>query len=100
MANKILIEVDPEIEELIPNYLSSLQKTSENLTMALKVKDFDTCRRLGHNLKGSGGSYGFHFVSECGKFIELAAKDRQATVLERNIQELLEYLNHIEVKVA
>ena len=100
MKNKILIKIDAEIAELIPNYITSLQNTYQNLIHALKENDLETCNRLGHNLKGSGASYGFNFISEIGSYIEIASKNKQINIIESNLSELIKYLNNLEVKVA
>ena len=48
-------------------------------------------------MKGSGGGYGFDVISEIGKTIEQAAKDKNDDVIKNSVQELDSYLDRVEV---
>ncbi len=97
MSNKILIKVDKDLEDLIPGYLESLNTSSNAIKEAIESSDWSTCQKIGHNLKGSGGSYGFDFVSEMGGNIENAASQRNKEQIQGSIKDLKEYLNRVEV---
>ena len=54
-----------------------LVKCSENaakMLVALDQSDIETVATLGHNLRGSGGSFGFPPISEIGTVIQIAAE--------------------------
>ena len=97
MKNKILIKIDKDLEDLIPGYLESLNTSSKAITEAIESSDWITCQRVGHNLKGSGGSYGFDFVSEIGGNIENAASQKNQERIQVNNKDLKEYLGRVEV---
>ncbi len=98
MKNKIVVHVDSELEELVPSYLKNLQKSAQEIKEALTKKDMSQCARLGHNMKGSGGSYGFDFVSEIGREIEEAAKAEGAAKIKHCTQRLEDYLVKVDVQ--
>ena len=100
MSEKIIVKVDPELEELIPSYLQNLEKNTANIKAGLAKDDMELCRTLGHNMKGSGGSYGFDFVSAMGKEIEDAARTAKNEEIKNCIEKLEDYLKHIEVQCA
>ena len=100
MSEKIVVKVDPELEELIPSYLQNLEKNTANIKAGLKKDDMELCRSLGHNMKGSGGSYGFDFISEMGKQIEDAARTAKNKEIEECLGKLEDYLGRLEVRSA
>lgn len=90
-------EIDPEIRELIPGYLENRANDIPKLRNALSAKDFETIRTLGHNMKGTGKSYGLDRISEIGKSLELAAKNADLDFIDTGIGQLEEYLKHATV---
>jgi histidine phosphotransfer protein HptB len=97
---KIIIQIDPDLEELIPGFLENRSLDVEKLKSALKEYDFENLRSIGHSIKGVGGGYGFDLMSELGANIETAAKESDADVIRDNINRLDDYLNCIEVEYA
>ena len=54
----------------------------------LETNSFDSLRTFGHNIKGSGGMYGFNEVTEIGAVIEAAAKDEDMALIKSNLKNL------------
>ena len=96
-AEKIIVHADPEIADLIPGFLENRSKDAEKMAEALTQGDFETIRILGHSMKGAGGSYGFDAVTDIGKSLEQAAKDKDAEGIQKLVQELSAYLDRVEV---
>ena len=59
-----------EISELRSLYLDYLRGEIDLLRSVVVRKDLEEVREVGHRLKGSGGSYGFHHISELGEKIQ------------------------------
>ena len=97
---KIVIEIDSELKELIPGFLSKKNLETINLKNALSQKDYKTISNISHIIKGSGGGYGFDEMSEIGSLIEQLAKKSPPdnNLIEKEISRLLDYLNRLEVK--
>lgn len=91
------VHIDEELKELIPGYLKNRHKDIESITEALKNDDFSTIQTLGHSMKGSGGGYGFDLISEIGKKLEQAAKDKSRETITACLTELKDYLDHLEI---
>ena len=94
---KIRVHVDPDLQDLIPDYLKSRRKDLLNYQQALEKGDFDSIGVLGHSMKGSGGGYGFNDLSSIGRAIEKAAKNRDKESVHKSIIDLTEFLNKLEV---
>jgi histidine phosphotransfer protein HptB len=97
---KIIVQVDPDLEDLIPGFLENRITDVEKLRDELDKKDFDSICSIGHSIKGVGGGYGFKRMSELGANIETAAKENNAEVILENINDLDVYLKSIEIKYA
>ena len=96
-AEKIRVNVDPDLEELIPRFMENTMKDINNILLAASQKDHETIRRIGHSMKSYGIGYGFEYISEAGRTMEKAAIDgRFDTVLE-NVSKLKKYLDQVEV---
>lgn len=65
--------LDPDVAALLPGYLARRREDVERLETLLADGDLDAVRRLGHQLKGSGGSYGVPELSALGADLEDAA---------------------------
>ncbi len=96
-SEKIIITVDPDLEELIPSFLENRHKDIKSIQSALESGDYETIRILGHSMKGSGGGYGFDFISEIGEVIEQAAKDKNENEIVKSNSKLAGYLEQVEV---
>ena len=95
--DKIIVTVDPDLEDLIPGFLDNRAADREKLAEALAANDLQSIQSIGHNLKGVGGGYGFVKLSELGASIEIAAKEQESDTIAALIDQLAEYLDRIEV---
>ena len=72
-TSPILIKLEPEMEEIVPKYLANRAKDCVSLREFLASANFTELKRIGHNMKGTGGGYGFEDISRIGAAIEKAA---------------------------
>lgn len=94
---KIVVQVDADLEDLIPGYLQNRRKDAEAILQALESQDFETIRVLGHTMKGTGGGYGFDAITEMGRVLEEAAKSQNTQAIQQEVAALLGYLEAVEV---
>lgn len=64
----------PELAALRVIYLENQRRDLESLRYALKNEDFPVLREAGHNVKGTGATYGFSELSDIGRALEAAGK--------------------------
>jgi HPt (histidine-containing phosphotransfer) domain-containing protein len=94
---KIIVKVDPEIADLVPVFLSNRKKDIENMESCLEAQNFEQIERLGHSMKGSGGGYGFEGITEIGRLIEIAGKEKDVEGIKKGIEDLRDYLDRVEI---
>ena len=85
----------PRVAARVPAYLESCRQNVVDIRDALDRADFSTATVLGHNLRGSGGAFGFQHITDIGAGLELAAEDSDikasrgwATELDRYLDDL------------
>ena len=93
--NKVYI--DPDLEFLIPQFLENREEDIKNLEKLLEESEFEQIRIIGHSMKGSGGGYGFDYLTQIGSQIEKQAELKNKRELKKLIMELKNYLNNIEI---
>jgi signal transduction histidine kinase/DNA-binding NarL/FixJ family response regulator len=94
-VQNVLVMVDPALEALVPNYLDKRRQDLVKFAAALEGDDFETLRRLGHNLKGTGAGYGFDKLTEIGGEIEAGAKANNRPAVQVKVDELARYLENV-----
>lgn len=97
MAERIVVHVDPDLEDLIPGFLANRRADVDSLQAALARSDFEAIRITGHSMKGAGGGYGFDAITDIGAHIEQAALARDADAVRAGIGDLADYLARVEV---
>ena len=96
---KIEVRVDKGIANIVPEFLEHRRQDCKDMLDGLKAKNYEAVCLLGHNMRGSGGSYGFKRISELGEEIESLVIDiqKQSEQIEEAIDELSDYLEEINV---
>ncbi len=64
---------DPDMVELVEMFVDELPEKMEAFKSALEAGEIDTLRSLSHQLKGSGGGYGFPSITLAARQLENAA---------------------------
>jgi len=83
---------DEEWAEMQEMYINHTSKELEKIKTQLNLDSIDYIRTFGHNIKGSGGMYGFNEVTELGLLIENAAKEGNLDSIKSNLEVLEEFL--------
>lgn len=90
--------IKDELAPIIPRFMDNSKQELAAMAQALDAGDFETLSRLGHNAKGAGFGYGFKGMGEIGRKIELSAKDADERACRGAMDELQQYLEHVEVQ--
>jgi CheY-like chemotaxis protein len=97
-SEPIVIEMDPDLADLIPEYLERRQQDLENMRAALTSTDYETVRIVGHSMKGSGAAYGFDELTAIGSSLEQAAKAGDAEAIRHQLDAMASYLERVELR--
>ena len=83
---------DDEWAEMQEMYINHTFKELTSIKENINSVTFDSLRTFGHNIKGSGGMYGFNEITEMGAIIESAAKDENMDQIKSNFDKLETFL--------
>jgi histidine phosphotransfer protein HptB len=94
---RVTVEVDPDLIDLIPDFLTRKRADLETMKGALESGDLATIASVGHKIKGEGGSFGFDTLSEIGAALEQCGKRGDRDSAKRLVSDLSEYLGKVDV---
>ncbi len=97
MSEKILVRIDPDIQDLVPGFLNNRAADLELIAGHLADGNMDGVRVIGHSMKGAGGGYGFDAITEIGDRLETAATAGDRAGIDAAVTELRDYLGRVEV---
>ena len=69
-----LLREDADFADIVIEFVDGLKGRLERMEEALRQADFDSLRNAAHQLKGSGGGYGYPILTERAAELELVAK--------------------------
>jgi CheY-like chemotaxis protein len=91
------VVVDEELSAILEKFISNVRQNSSAIATALTRGDFATVRLLGHNLKGTGSSFGLPQISQLGAELERAAEQQSSELVRKLNTQLIDLLNSSDV---
>jgi len=98
LAAKLDVVVDEGLSSIVPKFLNNVRRNSPVIAAALARADFESIRSLGHNMKGTGTSFGFPRISEIGDELERAAQKQDADSVRNVTANLVHFLDSVDVR--
>jgi len=83
---------DEEWAEMQEMYINFTSKELEKVQESMDTATMESLRTFGHNIKGSGGMYGFDRVTELGAKIETAANEDKLEDIKSFFKDLNDFL--------
>jgi CheY-like chemotaxis protein len=96
-ARVIAIEMPPGLEEIVPGYLEIRRSELPEMMALLAASDFQQLAVLGHNIKGTGASYGFPALTKMGASLELSARQKDTSAVSTQLTDLKDYLDRVQL---
>jgi CheY-like chemotaxis protein len=96
-SKEIRIAPPEGLEALAPRYLSARRKEVQELVALLAASDFERISSRGHNLKGTGRSYGFPDLTDIGAALERLAKHEDKEGIHKQLLRLSNYLESVRL---
>jgi HPt (histidine-containing phosphotransfer) domain-containing protein len=96
-VGRLIVQVDRDLSDLIPGFLEHKRNDARIIAAAIDRADYDELGRIGHKMKGEGGSYGLDTITDIGAALERAAAGRNLAALQRCAEELRHYLESIDI---
>lgn len=93
----IVVTIEAWVAHLVPRFLENRARDVADLRAAIADLDFDLIWRLGHDLKGAAGGYGFTELGELGERLEAAAAARRLDSAAACADALATYVKRVKV---
>lgn len=93
--NKIIIKMDPDIAEIIPEYLEMRRAELPQIKIVIANKDLKKLQSIVHKIIGTAASYGFSELGRIAEEIEEAAAINDLIKIEKLFSEWEDYLNNV-----
>ena len=77
MEAEIIVEVSKDLEDLVPEYIESMNTSIIYFEKLIENKNFTELKSEAHKMKGHGGAYGFQYISDMGLLIEGFAREEK-----------------------
>lgn len=90
-------KVDHDIVDLAEAFVDNRRRQLADAFASLEANDHDALERLGHELKGTGGSYGFHALARLGEQLEIAAFTRGSRDCQRLLEQIQDLLDNVVI---
>jgi PAS domain S-box-containing protein len=96
-GKSIVIHVDQDLSDLIPGFLTRKRDDARAILAAVEHGDHKAIARLGHKMKGEGGSYGLDAITDLGCELEQAGTDNDLDAARRLGGDLMNFLERLEI---
>ncbi|MEP0846777.1 MAG: Hpt domain-containing protein [Phycisphaerae bacterium] len=86
-----LLAADPDMRDLVAEFVGELPTRIESARQALEAADWTLLKRIAHQLKGAGGSYGYPDITRLAAAMEASCTspdDQQFREWLRQLEEL------------
>jgi len=91
----ILLRAKTTLSDRVPAYLQNCRLNVIVMLDALDRVDFETVTSLGHQMQGSGGSFGFQAITDIGAALQQAGESADDDVSRKWVRELSDYLDGV-----
>ena len=88
--------MEPWLKPIVSGYLEKRRRDVVSLRSAIGRGEFQSIRSAGHQMAGTGASYGFALITEIGFRLEAAAQECDTDRIIDGIEELDRYLRSVE----
>jgi len=92
-----LVRDDPSFGDIVLQFVDGLKDRLNSMENALRAADFEKLRVAAHQLKGSGGGYGYPVLTENAAVLEKHAKNQALNDCAQTLNELQSICSRVVV---
>ena len=92
-----LVRDDPSFADIVVDFVHGLNDRVVVMEDALRGRDFETLRSAAHQLKGSGGGYGYAILTEEASRLEKLARDQLLDECVAKVNEIRDLCRRVVV---
>ena len=96
-ATAPIVEVDAELADLIPQYLSNRWSDLAFARQLLANGDYFLLARMAHRIRGSAASYGFGSLGEIARALETAAEEQDPAKVDAELEAYDAFLRSVRI---
>ncbi|MFQ5489274.1 MAG: Hpt domain-containing protein [Phycisphaerae bacterium] len=74
-----LVRQDADYADIVEQFLQEMPQRMQDIESAISGENYENLQRLAHQLKGSGGGYGYPALTEKAAKLEQLAVDQELT---------------------
>lgn len=97
MNDTFTVAVDSDIIDLAEGFLDNRRGQIPEWRQAVVAGNTQLLHRLGHEVKGTAGSFGFHDLSELGAQLERTVIDGNLASAGDTLERIIDFLSRVEV---
>lgn len=97
-TEKEVVEVDSDLEDLIPNFIQNRKKDITDLNQLIESKDLVAIAQMSHRIKGSSSGYGFIGLSKMAAEMEQLSKAGNFNNIPQIYSKMRAYFENIQVR--
>jgi HPt (histidine-containing phosphotransfer) domain-containing protein len=97
VTETLTVTIDRDILDLAEGFLRHRRQQTPAARDAVARQDLQTLRRIGHELKGTAGSFGFGQLSAIGTRLEDAAETGNLQRCEKAVEEICDFLDRVAI---
>jgi hypothetical protein len=94
---RIRLQVEPQLRELVPGFLDNRRRDLERLRQALHAGDLAAIRDVGQNIRCFSRVYGVEALTALGEEIRCAAEECSTLRIVHLQGQLADYLARVEL---
>jgi hypothetical protein len=98
MSDRIRLNVEPALRELMPGFLENRRRDLERLRQALHAGDLGAIRDVGQNIRCFSRVYGVEDLTVLGEEIRCAAEENSTVRIVHLQGRLADYLSRVELQ--
>ena len=95
-CTRIIMHVDSDLSDLLPGFLQDWEQEIGIMREALAQNNYDVIRRLGHDMKGIGGSCGLDMITDTGSGLSEGAKAMDRESIRKHLDTLSDFLERVD----
>ncbi len=100
MALDLNVELDKELEDIVPIFMENRKKDILELDQLLANQDFAGLQNIAHKLAGNAGSYGFHQLGKMAVEFEKACEIQNLEEIKSYCEEYKHFVNNVTITFA
>ena len=94
-----LVREDPSFADIVLDFVQGLERRIQRMEEAIQEHDLEALRQAAHQLKGSGGGYGYPALTERAATLERQAKAKALDDCRKTLDELRELCQRLVVQI-